>query len=101
MLARARLRRRADDDEAALRARYEFYVEKVQPSVDYLKTELGSPSVVLIDAHQPVYRDVAGERRLALAASIANVAASALRALGVPGGVAQDLAARIGVHAAD
>lgn len=94
MLWRARLRRRADDDEASLRSRYDFYVEKVQPSVDHLKMELGSHSVALIDAHQPVYREVDGDKRLDLAASIANVAVSALRALGMPGGVARDLSTR-------
>jgi adenylate kinase family enzyme len=96
MLSRARQRRRADDDEASLRSRYEFYVDKVQPSVDYLKVELGSQAVALIDAHQPVYREAAGEKQLDLAASIANVAASALHALGVPGAVAHDLAVRLG-----
>jgi adenylate kinase family enzyme len=98
MLSRARLRRRADDDEASLRSRYEFYVEKVQPSVDYLKVELGSQCVALIDAHQPVYRDSAGEKRFDLAASIANVAVSALRALGVPGPIARDLTAQAGAQ---
>ncbi|HYU16883.1 MAG TPA: nucleoside monophosphate kinase [Candidatus Acidoferrum sp.] len=96
MLSRARLRRRADDDDASLRSRYEFYVDKVQPSVDYLKVELGSQSVALIDAHQPVYCEIAGEKRFELGPSIANVAVSALRALGVPGAVARDLAEQIG-----
>ena len=96
MLSRARLRHCADDDEASLRSRYEFYVDKVQPSVDYLKTVLGSQSVALIDAHQPVYRESDGERRLDLGASITNVTMSALRALGVPGAVARDLAAQLG-----
>jgi len=45
-------RRRADDDDASLRSRYELYVDKVQPSVDYLKVELGSQSVALYGSGQ-------------------------------------------------
>ncbi|HKE15352.1 MAG TPA: nucleoside monophosphate kinase [Kofleriaceae bacterium] len=96
MLSRARLRGRADDDEASLHSRYDFYVDKVQPSVDHMKLELGSQAIALIDAHQPVYREQGGERRLDVGASIANVAVSALRALGVPRVVARDLAVQLG-----
>jgi hypothetical protein len=45
-----------------------------------MKSELGSRSVALIDAHQPEYRD---DGSLDLRASVWNVAASALAALGI------------------
>jgi len=91
MLSRARIRQRADDDDASLLSRYTFYVESVQPSVDYLKQELGSSAISLIDAHQPVYREVDGERAFDLESSISNVVVSALRSLGVPRVVIRDL----------
>jgi len=84
MLNRALLRGRIDDDENSLLKRYEFYVESVQPSVDYLKEALGTEAIVLVDAHQPQYRFEDGERRFDLAHSIDNVVRSALRGLGVP-----------------
>lgn len=91
MLSRAGTRGRDDDEMQALLSRYEFYVEKVQPSVDYLKQILPANSIALIDAHQPVYHFVNGERTLHLQRSIANVAASALLSLGAPRGVVRDL----------
>lgn len=91
MLSRAGIRGRDDDDMQALLSRYEFYVEKVQPSVDYLKQILPANTIALIDAHQPVYESMNGERTLNLARSVANVAASALLGLGAPRGVVRDL----------
>ncbi len=81
MLHRAGLRRRADDDPAALLKRYEFYVDSVQPSVDYIKYRLGSKFVALIDAHQPSYDGVGESRTLNLKRSIENVVRAALLAL--------------------
>lgn len=91
MSARAGKRGRADDNEEALRRRFDFYVDNVQPSVDYLKAELGGDRVALIDAHQPAWREVDGERVFDLGRSIDNVVATALRALGVPGVIVGDL----------
>jgi adenylate kinase family enzyme len=91
MIARAQGRGRADDDEASLLSRFQFYIENVQPSVDYLKMELGSDVIALIDAHQPVYRRNGGDTVLDLRASIGNVVTSALRSLGVPRVVLKDL----------
>ncbi len=91
MSARAGKRGRADDHTEALRSRFEFYVENVQPSVDYLKTELGGASVALIDAHQPAYTNNDGKREFQLQASINNVVSTALRALGVPRVIVRDL----------
>lgn len=91
MIQRAKHRGRADDDEASLFSRFQFYIENVQPSVDFLKMELGSDAIVLIDAHQPVYVDHGGHRVLALKESIANVVSSALRGLGVPRVIIKDV----------
>lgn len=91
MSARAGKRGRADDHAEALRSRFEFYVENVQPSVDYLKTELGGASVALIDAHQPAYTENEGKREFQLQDSINNVVSTALRALGVPRVIVRDL----------
>ncbi len=91
MIIRAKGRGRADDDEASLLSRFNFYIENVQPSVDYLKKELGSSAIALIDAHQPVYSLKAGERVFDLEESILNVCASSLRALGVPRVIVRDL----------
>lgn len=91
MISRARARGRADDDEASLISRFQFYIENVHPSVDFLKMELGSDAIALIDAHQPVYEDVDGRKVLKLEESINNVVASALRSLGVPRVVLKDL----------
>ena len=91
MSARAGKRGRADDHKEALRSRFEFYVENVQPSVDYMKTELGGASISLIDAHQPEYAEIDGERTFHLQDSIDNVVSTALRALGVPRVIVKDL----------
>ena len=93
MLTRARARGREDDDTESLLSRYNFYVENVQPSVDYIKTVLGSEAISLIDAHQPVFDlDDQGKRHFNLHRSIANVVASALRSLGVPRVIVRDIA---------
>ena len=94
MTARAGKRGRFDDDEEALRSRFDFYVENVQPSVDYLKTELGGDRVALIDAHQPAFVQGDGERVFHLQRSIENVVSTALRALGVPRVIVRDLLER-------
>lgn len=91
MLSRAGNRGRQDDEMQALLSRYEFYVDKVQPSVDYLKQALPANTISLIDAHQPVYDVVDGKRVFNLQRSIANVVASALLNLGAPRGVVRDL----------
>ncbi|RDB35525.1 nucleoside monophosphate kinase [Spirobacillus cienkowskii] len=91
MLSRATKRGRADDDETSLLSRYQFYIENVHPSVDYLKTELGSDAIALIDAHQPVYRQVGDEKVFDLEKSILNVVASSLRSLGVSRMTVKDL----------
>jgi len=92
MIVRARSRGRADDDSASLVSRFNFYIENVQPSVDYMKTELGSETIALIDAHQPVFDlNESGQKKLNLPRSIAKVAASALRTLGIPRVIVRDL----------
>ena len=94
MSARAGKRGRADDDAEALRSRFDFYLENVQPSVDYLKTELGGDLIALIDAHQPAFVEQGGERVFHLERSIENVVATALRAIGVPRVIVRDLLER-------
>jgi adenylate kinase family enzyme len=84
MLHRAGLRGRIDDDENSLLKRYEFYIESVQPSVDYLKEQLGTDAIALVDAHQPHYEVSGGNRTFNLQESIDNVVRSALRGLGIP-----------------
>jgi len=91
MSHRAGRRGRADDHEEALRSRFEFYVENVQPSVDYMKTELGGAAISLIDAHQPQFVMEDGVRRFHLQDSINSVISTALRALGVPRIIVRDL----------
>lgn len=91
MISRAQGRARQDDSEAALHARFQFYIENVQPSVDFMKQELGSEAIALIDAHQPVYEDTSNGKKLNLSQSIGNVVTAALRALGVPRVVLRDL----------
>ncbi len=98
MINRAAYRGRGDDDQEALLRRYQFYVENVQPSVDYLKKELGSRTIALIDAHQPVYDYSNGQRRFNLNQSIAAVVSDALRYLGVPRMVVRDLLSTHGQH---
>jgi len=91
MRARAGKRGRIDDHSDALDSRFEFYIENVQPTVDYIKSELGGSAVSLIDAHQPAYVDDKNGRSFHLLGSIDNVVAVALRALGVPRVVVRDL----------
>ena len=91
MRVRAGKRGRADDNADALNSRFDFYVENVQPSIDYIKTELGGSKVSLIDAHQPVFIEENGERKFHLKHSIDNVASTSLRALGVPRVIVRDL----------
>ncbi len=81
MKSRAQARGRSDDTEKALDQRYEFYVDHVQPCIDYLKSQLGTERVALLDAHQPVY---ASDGSLDLDRSIRAVTVSALEALGLP-----------------
>lgn len=87
MMARAQSRGREDDDQESLHKRFQFYIENVQPSVDYMKTKLGSDRIALIDAHQPVF----DQQGFNLTASINAVVTSVLRAMGVPRVVLQDL----------
>lgn len=91
MSHRAGKRGRADDDVDALRSRFDFYVENVQPSVDYLKTELGGDRIALIDAHQPAFVESEGKRVFHLERSIDNVVQASLRSLGVPSVIVRDL----------
>jgi adenylate kinase family enzyme len=85
---------REDDSVAAIYRRFEFYVEKVHPSIDYLKEILGSDKVALVDAHQPVYETKAnGDKELDVKKSILRICVSSLRALGVPRIVIADLLA--------
>lgn len=91
MLTRAGIRGRADDDVQSLLSRFNFYIENVQPSVDYMKMELGSDAIALVDAHQPVYKEVGKEKKLDLQASIANVVSASLRSLGVPRVIVRDI----------
>ena len=91
MLLRAKQRSREDDAGEALRSRYLFYVENVQPSVDFMKKEIGAGKTALIDAHQPVYKEANGRMEFDLRASIANVAMDALWSLGIPRVICQDL----------
>jgi adenylate kinase family enzyme len=91
MITRASARGRADDDQASLLSRYNFYIDSVQPTVDFLKEILGSQFIALIDAHQPVYKEVNNKKKLNLEASINNVVMSVLRNLGIPASVANDL----------
>ncbi len=94
MSHRAGKRGRADDNAEALRSRFEFYVENVQPSVDFLKTELGGDRIALIDAHQPAFVEIDDKRVFHLERSIDNVVETALRSLGVPGVIVRDLLER-------
>ena len=80
MKIRAQGRNRADDTDESLERRYQFYIDKVQPCIDYLKKYLGT-SVVLIDAHQPVY-DTNGQ--IDIQDSVKAVTISVMQALGLP-----------------
>lgn len=81
MINRALNRKRDDDTTESLERRYNFYVDKVQPSIDYLKEKLGVSKVALIDAHQPVFNI---DKTLNVDASINNVVLSAIQSLGLP-----------------
>ena len=91
MIARAASRGRGDDDEKSLHSRFNFYVDNVQPSIDYLKTKLGGDSVALIDAHQPVFAVENGVETFNLRASINKVVSSVLISLGIPRVIIKDL----------
>lgn len=81
MKLRALGRGRQDDTQDSLERRYQFYIEKVQPSIDYLKKHLGTEQVSLIDAHQPVTDENGLVNR---AASINQVVLSVMESLGLP-----------------
>lgn len=81
MKARGLSRKRVDDTDESLERRYQFYVDKVLPCIDYLKYRLGTSAVALIDAHQPAYLD---NGEISLEASINQVILSVLEALGLP-----------------
>lgn len=91
MMTRAGARGRADDDNESLHKRFQFYIENVQPSVDFMKTKLGSDRIALIDAHQPVFDQTAKGPKFNLEASINAVVTSVLRAMGVPRVVLNDI----------
>jgi len=80
MHKRALGRGRGDDTEEGLERRFAFYVDHVQPSLEFLKSRLGSTSVELVDAHQPEFGP---DGQLDLPRSVRNVANSALMAIGV------------------
>lgn len=80
MKKRASLRNRTDDTDEGLERRYRFYIENVQPSIDYMKVRVGADKVKLIDAHQAVWVD----GKLDLDTSIKNVVYSVVRALDLP-----------------
>lgn len=81
MKVRALNRGRIDDTLNSLERRYQFYVEKVQSSVDYLKKRLGNSMISLIDAHQPIIDD---NGQINLEASINAVVLSVMQSLGLP-----------------
>jgi len=81
MMKRALGRNRMDDDVESLERRYQFYVDHVQPSIDYLKEQLGSEKVDLIDAHQPIYNS---RNEIDLEKSVKQVAIDVLQSLGLP-----------------
>jgi adenylate kinase family enzyme len=81
MKVRAMSRGRMDDTENSLDSRYQFYIEKVQPCIDYLKCCLGSTKVSLVDAHQPVYDE---KGQIDIDASINEVVLNVMQVLGLP-----------------
>ncbi len=81
MKKRALGRKRLDDDEDSLERRYQFYIDKVQPCIEYLKYSLGNSAVALIDANQPVYREPG---QVDIEASVGQVLLSVMEALGLP-----------------
>ena len=80
MKIRAYGRNRVDDTDESLERRYQFYIDKVQPCIDFLKKYLGN-SVVLIDAHQPVYNQ---NGEIDIQESINEVIISVMQVLGLP-----------------
>jgi adenylate kinase family enzyme len=78
MIQRAKKRGRIDDDDVALNNRYNFYVESVQPSVDFMKERLGYKKIALIDGHKPTYFE---DGTLNLKTSIKNVTDDCLAAM--------------------
>jgi adenylate kinase family enzyme len=81
MKKRALSRKRLDDDEDSLERRYQFYIDKVQPCIEYLKYSLGTSAVALIDANQPVYGE---DGQADIHASIGQVLLSVMEVLGLP-----------------
>ncbi|SDC82970.1 MULTISPECIES: adenylate kinase family protein [unclassified Candidatus Frackibacter] len=81
MKARTLNRKRADDTKENLERRYQFYIDKVQPCVDYLKYYLGTEKVALIDAHQPIFDS---NKQIDIDASIHQVVLSVIQALELP-----------------
>lgn len=81
MIKRALGRKRFDDKKDSLERRYLFYIENVQPSIDYLKIRLGSSKVSLIDAHQPIYNE---QNTMDIEKSIKQVTLNVLQSLGLP-----------------
>lgn len=81
MINRALGRKRFDDKKDSLERRYQFYIENVQPSIDYLKARLGSSKITLIDAHQPVYNEL---NILDIEESIKQVTFDVIKSLGIP-----------------
>lgn len=81
MKQRAFVRKRMDDTDESLERRYQFYIDKVQPCIDYLKFRLGTASTALIDANQPVYLE---NGQNDIEASINQVILSVMEALGLP-----------------
>ena len=81
MKIRAESRGRTDDTEEGLDSRYQFYVEKVQPCIDFLKSRLGPSKIALVDAHQPVSRT---DGSIDVDSSIRAVTMSVIEALGLP-----------------
>ncbi|MBD5771380.1 adenylate kinase family protein [Marinomonas colpomeniae] len=91
MMSRAQARGREDDDNESLFKRFQFYIENVQPSVDFMKTKLGSDRIALIDAHQPVFDQTESGPKFNLDASINAVVSGVLKAMGVPRIVLNDI----------
>ena len=81
MVKRALGRKKFDDKKDSLERRYQFYIENVQPSIDYLKVRLGSSKVTLIDAHQPIYNEL---NIIDIEKSIKQVTLNVLQSLGLP-----------------
>lgn len=81
MKIRALNRNRMDDTLDCLERRYQFYIEKVQPSIDYMKKRLGTDKISLIDAHQPIINQ---NNKIDIKASINQVVLSVLETLGLP-----------------